>query len=314
MTTSKSLECVMLRASLLACILSGAIVNPGFSGNQAGDTTMVLNVFLCGDLMTGRGIDQALPHSVDPTLKERSVTDARRYVEIAERASGPMPETIGFEYIWGDALDELRRTAPDVRVVNLETAVTRGGSPWENKGVHYRMHPDNVGVLTAAGIDCAVLANNHVLDWGYDGLDETLATLDRVGVRAVGAGTDRAAAERLGVFPCGNGARVLVYGCGLLTSGIPPAWAAREGRAGVNLLPGLNDSAVDQIGESVARVRRRNDIVVVSIHWGGNWGYDISAGQIRFAHALVGCANELGNSGGGCKEGGDVTCRKDRRK
>jgi poly-gamma-glutamate synthesis protein (capsule biosynthesis protein) len=268
----------MVLASLLACIPSGAVVNPGFSGHQAGDTSMVTTVFLCGDLMTGRGIDQALPHSVDPTLKEKHVKDARTYVELAERESGPLPETIGFEYIWGDALSELRRVAPDVRVVNLETAVTRGGSPWENKGVHYRMHPDNVGVLTAAGIDCAVLANNHVLDWGYDGLAETLEALDRTGVRAVGAGTNRAAAERPGVFPCGNDARVLVYGCGLPSSGIPPAWAAREDRAGVNLLPGLTDHAVDRIGESVAEVRRKKDIV---------GGYDISDDQIEFAHRLV---------------------------
>jgi poly-gamma-glutamate synthesis protein (capsule biosynthesis protein) len=277
----------MVLTPLLICLLSGAAVNLGFSEQQAGDTSMVVNLFLCGDLMAGRGIDQALPHSVDPALKETYVKDARAYVELAERASGPLPETIGFEYIWGDALSELRRARPDVRVVNLETAVTRGGSPWKNKWVHYRMHPDNVGVLTTAGIDCAVLANNHVLDWGYDGLAETLAALDRAGVQVAGAGADRDAAERPGVFPCDNGIRVLVYGCGLPSGGIPPAWAARGDRAGVNFLPGLTDQSVDRIGQSVARVRRKKDVVIVSIHWGSNWGYDISDKQIEFAHRLV---------------------------
>lgn len=248
---------------------------------------VALTLFLCGDLMTGRGIDQALPHSVDPTLEEGYVRDARAYVDLAERKSGPLPKPFGLEYIWGDALSELLRAAPEVRIVNLETAVTRGGSPWDDKGIHYRMHPDNVGVLTAAGVDCAVLANNHVLDWGYDGLSETLATLDRAGVRAVGAGTDRASAERPAVFPCRGGARVLVYACGMPSSGIPPEWAAKENRAGVNFLPGPTDRAVERIRESLAQVRRERDLVVVSVHWGGNWGYSLSGDEIEFAHRLI---------------------------
>ncbi|HEU5260859.1 MAG TPA: CapA family protein, partial [Gemmatimonadales bacterium] len=64
---------------------------------------------------------------------------------------------------------------PDVRVVNLETSVTRSGDYWEGKEVHYRMHPENVACLTAARIDIAVMANNHVLDWGMAGLVETIA-------------------------------------------------------------------------------------------------------------------------------------------
>jgi poly-gamma-glutamate capsule biosynthesis protein CapA/YwtB (metallophosphatase superfamily) len=248
---------------------------------------VALTLFLCGDLMTGRGIDQALPHSVDPALREGYVKDARTYIDLAERKNGPLPKPIGFDYIWGDALAELHRVAPDVCIVNLETAVTRGGKPWEEKGIHYRMHPDNVGVLTAARIDCAVLANNHVLDWGYDGLAETLAMLDRAGVRAVGAGIDRASAERPGEFPCRGGARVLVCSCGMSSSGIPPEWAAGENRAGVNFIPGPTARAVNRIGRSLAEVRRERDIVVTSVHWGENWGYGISRDEIDFAHRLI---------------------------
>jgi poly-gamma-glutamate capsule biosynthesis protein CapA/YwtB (metallophosphatase superfamily) len=171
--------------------------------------------------------------------------------------------------------------------VNLETAVTRGGSPLRGKGIHYRMHPDNIGVLTAARIDGAVLANNHVLDWGDEGLGETLATLERAGVRAVGAGEDLAAAERPVVFPCGDGTRVLLYACGFPSSGIPPDWAARESRAGVNLFPGPAERVVKRVRRSLAAIRREGDIVVVSIHWGGNWGYGVSAPEVDFAHRLV---------------------------
>src|SRR5207248_5995412 len=65
---------------------------------------IAVKLFLCGDVMTGRGIDQALPHSVNPVLYERYIRDAHAYVELAEAANGPIPRPVGFDYIWGDAL------------------------------------------------------------------------------------------------------------------------------------------------------------------------------------------------------------------
>jgi len=149
-----------------------------------------VTLFLCGDVMTGRGIDQVLAHPGKPHLHEQYVRSALDYVSIAERASGPIERPVTPEYIWGDALAELERVRPDARIVNLETAVTTAEDAWPGKAVHYRMHSANVSCLTAARIDCCVLANNHVLDWGYDGLAETLATLRTAGIRTVGAGRD----------------------------------------------------------------------------------------------------------------------------
>ena len=83
----------------------------------------VVRLFLCGDVMTGRGIDQVLPHPSDPLLHEGYASSALRYVELAERANGPIPRPVDFAYVWGDALTELERRRPDVRIVNLETAV-----------------------------------------------------------------------------------------------------------------------------------------------------------------------------------------------
>src|SRR5690348_16896030 len=106
-----------------------------------------IRIFLCGDVMTGRGIDQVLPHPADPVLYEPVVGDAREYVRLAEIASGPIPPSVDFRYIWGDALEELERDGTDLRLINLETSVTRNGEPWPNKGIHYRMHPWNIGCL-----------------------------------------------------------------------------------------------------------------------------------------------------------------------
>ena len=58
-------------------------------------------LFLCGDVMTGRGIDQALPHPGDPQLYEPSIDDASEYVKLAELANSPLPDPIDFSYIWG---------------------------------------------------------------------------------------------------------------------------------------------------------------------------------------------------------------------
>jgi poly-gamma-glutamate synthesis protein (capsule biosynthesis protein) len=140
-----------------------------------------MTLFLCGDVMTGRGIDQVLPHPGDPVLHEGYATSALDYVALAERANGPIPRPAEFAYVWGDALAEWARIAPDLRIINLETAVTTRDDWQRGKGIHYRMHPANVPCLTAAAIDCCVLANNHVLDWGYAGLAETLQTLRRAG-------------------------------------------------------------------------------------------------------------------------------------
>jgi poly-gamma-glutamate capsule biosynthesis protein CapA/YwtB (metallophosphatase superfamily) len=97
---------------------------------------MSLRIFLCGDVMTGRGIDQALPHPVNPILFEPYVRDAREYVALAEKANGPIPRPLSFDYIWGDALRELERAEVDLRFANRETAVTSAETPWPEKGIH----------------------------------------------------------------------------------------------------------------------------------------------------------------------------------
>src|SRR5207249_4337388 len=119
----------------------------------------------------------------------------RDYVALAERCNGPIPRPVDDTYVWGDALAELARAGTDVRIVNLETSITSSAAAWPGKGIHYRMHPRNVGCLTAAGLDCCCLANNHVLDWGHAGLAETLRTLDEAGVARPGAGASAAEAS-----------------------------------------------------------------------------------------------------------------------
>src|SRR5262245_3813013 len=145
-------------------------------------------IFLSGDVMTGRGIDQVLPHPGNPVLYESYVCDAREYVNLAEAAHGAIPRPVDFDYIWGAELGEFDRGGTDVRIINLETAITESEDYAPGKAVLYRMRPQNIGCLKAARVSCCSLANNHTLDWGESGLRETLRTLDQAGIARTGAG------------------------------------------------------------------------------------------------------------------------------
>lgn len=233
--------------------------------------------------MSGRGIDQVLPYSAPPELYEPYVRSAKDYVALAERANGPIPKPVAFDYPWGDALAELDRRRADARIVNLETAVTARGAPWRGKSIHYRMHPRNTPCLTAARIDCCVLANNHVLDWGAEGLEDTLEALHAAGIRTAGAGRDEEEARLPAVLESRRGGRVLVFAYATSSAGVPPEWAAGE-RPGVNFLPELSARAVSR---DIAALRRQGDTVIVSIHWGGNWGYEVGDAERKFARDLL---------------------------
>lgn len=246
-----------------------------------------IRLFLCGDVMTGRGIDQVLLHPGNPDLYEPYVRNAKIYVELAERLNGPVPRPAGFSYIWGEALAELDRARPDVRVINLETAITASNDYWKGKGINYRMHPANIPCLAAARVDCCVLANNHVLDWGYRGLADTLDALRHASLATAGAGRDSREAETPAILDRAGKGRVLVFGFGCDSSGIPPEWAAADDKPGVNRLPDLSPETARRLAARIRRVKRERDIVVASIHWGGNWGYAIPDEQRRFAHALI---------------------------
>ena len=257
----------------------------GPAGQKSKPTPVTL--FLTGDVMTGRGIDQVLPHPGDPRLYEPYVRDAGRYVEIAEEANGPIKQPVDWSYIWGIALGELEQLKPDVRIINLETAVTKSDKYWQGKGINYRMHPKNIPAISVAGIDIAVLGNNHVLDWGYPGLEETLETLKRAKISHTGAGLNLKAAKAPAIREVSGKRRVIVFSYASGSSGVPPSWAASDKRPGVNLLNDLSGKTIDGIREKVNEVRRRGDIVLVSLHWGGNWGYDIAQAQKEFARRLI---------------------------
>jgi len=246
-----------------------------------------VTLFLCGDVMTGRGIDQALPHPGNPQLHEPSVREASEYVELAERASGPLPRPLDFRYIWGDAIEEFERKKPHAKIINLETAITRSDAYWQGKDVHYKMNPPNIGCLTVAAIDCCALANNHTLDWGIPGLIETLDTLDQERIKYAGAGRNLVEARAPAILESGEDARVILFSLGSTSSGIPAEWSAQTNRPGLHILETQPKDPVRLLAKEIGTFKRNGDIVIVSIHWGSNWGYKIPSAQKQIAHRFI---------------------------
>lgn len=190
--------------------------------------------------MLGRGIDQLFVRRSLPALREQSIRDARGYGTLAEELHGPIKRPVDPPYVWGDALGELDRISPDARLVNLETSITSSEHCWPGKEVHYRLHPANVASITAARIVACALVNNHVLDFGREGLLDTLGALRMAGVCAAGAGGDLGEARAA--------ARVRLRGAG------PCSWSASAPGAAVSLWTGRPKKVAQ--GSTSCRTRR----------------------------------------------------------
>ena len=250
------------------------------------DLTDGFKLFLCGDVMTARGIDQILPNPGEPHPLDDGVS-GRDVMAYTERSSGPIPRPASFDYVWGEALDIWEEENPLLRIANLETAITAAGHPDPLKPIRYRMHPENVWCLKAAKLDCCNLANNHALDWGVAGLRDTLDALRLAQISAVGAGNNKREAETATILPLNTTVRVIVVALGFASSGISASWQAGEGRPGINWSPRPSPWIAKRVGRALGGIRRSHDLVVASIHWGGNWGFSVSDGQRSFARQLV---------------------------
>lgn len=183
-------------------------------------------------------------------------------------------------------MEEWSRRRPDLWVINLKTSITTSEAAWP-KGINYRMPLRNLGCLAAARVDCCVLANDHVLDWGREGLIETLDTPGTAGIACAGAGLNAPEAQAPAILQREDGRRVLVFAAATGDSGVPAEWAATAKRPGVSLLPDLCAGTRHRLCERIRAWRRASDVVLLSLHWSGNWGFEIAQAHRRFARALI---------------------------
>jgi len=182
----------------------------------------------------------------------------------------------GYVHPWGDVLPLLGRT--DLNLVNLEAALTTCSEPVP-KVFNFRADPDRVHTLQAARIDVVTLANNHVLDYGPAGLEETLVVLERAGIAHVGAGKD-AHGARSPVVLTRNGLRIGILGC----TDNEPGWAATEGTPGTFY---VRVGDLEPLRRVIAALRPEVDLLVLSMHWGPNMRERPTPAFVRFARTLV---------------------------
>jgi len=192
-------------------------------------------------------------------------------------------ETAPPEYPWGDTLPLLH--SADYRICNLECVISDRGEPWSAyaKPFHFRSVAKNIAVLEAAHINAVSLANNHVLDYGYDALIQMLEILDRAGIVHSGAGFNLEEASRLATAEvCGRKMGLLAF------TDNEPAWEATAHQPGIFYVPvDLSDPRAQALLEIVRKQKDAVDLLIVSAHWGGNWGYYPPRAHVELAHALV---------------------------
>lgn len=248
-------------------------------------------IFLCGDVMLGRGVDQIQKYKNDPDIYESYFKNAKQYVPLEMKSLTEKNQGVPESYVWGDLLTENLFQNSRLKIINLETSVTTSDTPMPGKEVLYKMHPSNIGVITSAKINYCHMANNHVMDWGLVGLIETIHTFKKLSnTRAGGIGLDlaEASAPTISYF---NGSRILIFSYGDIDSGIPESWGATLTDPGLNLISVADPNTKVKVSLHISKYLEPDDFVIVSIHWGSNWGYQIESSHEVFAHYLIDNAN-----------------------
>jgi poly-gamma-glutamate capsule biosynthesis protein CapA/YwtB (metallophosphatase superfamily) len=170
----------------------------------------------------------------------------------------------------------------DISMVNLENPITKRTQRVKKK-FNFKMDPKYLGILQLAGIDIVTVANNHIFDYGPEGLLDTIHLLDSVGIKHVGAGRN-AEEARKGVLFDIKGFRIGFLGC--FGAG---AFAATSSQAGV---APRSEAMVTRDIQSLRQIDKA-DYVVVSIHWGTEKALHTEEWQVNLAHSVVDAGADL---------------------
>ena len=196
----------------------------------------------------------------------------------------------------------------DFAIGNFEMPLTDKGSAVE-KLLNIRARPGIAGSLSVLGVDLVTVANNHSVDYGWEGLVQTVEVLRASGLRVVGAGKDIGEAQQPEVATL-NGKKIGVIGFSCL---LPTGMAASLHRPGISPIhvntsyeidpyyqmeePGdisvvkvrtqARDSDVASATSAVKALKQHCDIVIVTIHWGFGSGEDLAEYQLPLARNMI---------------------------
>lgn len=219
------------------------IIEPAEENVQAGPITITF----CGDIL------------LDSSVK-------RRMYEGGREAVFPISHAQPF-------------TEADITMINLEFPFSTRGAPMPDKEYTFRGDPEHISFFTEMGTDIVSLANNHVLDYGYDAFLDTLDLLDENEIKYVGAGRNLSDAKRYEIFEV-KGKKIAF----LSASRVIPVvdWYANSTKPGVFA---TYDPAA--LNEQIALAKEEADYVIVYVHWGVERNTKPEGYQISMARGYI---------------------------
>ncbi|MBC8180807.1 CapA family protein [candidate division KSB1 bacterium] len=164
----------------------------------------------------------------------------------------------------------------DVAFANLEAPFTDTGTKFD-KRFTFKVPPKYATGLTEAGFDVVTLANNHMLDYGIEGLANTLKMLDSIGVAHCGAGLDLKQAREPAIIER-NGFRIAVLGYSLTFP--QEFWAT-------NSTGGTCYPHYDYMQKSIQQSDSLADFTIVTFHWGSELKNYPKKYQKDYAHLAI---------------------------
>ena len=169
-------------------------------------------------------------------------------------------------------------------IVNLETAITdKTTIANPDKSYNYKINNSVVEELKRNNITLLNLANNHILDYGVNGLNDTLHCLQNYDLSYFGAGYSEINA-RTGVIRCYENSTKIGY-LGYFeyreTYDQKFRFYAKGNISGVAELNNYN------LESDILQMKEKADIVIVSFHIGSNYNISISNDQKEFAHYAI---------------------------
>ncbi|BBI34845.1 CapA family protein [Cohnella abietis] len=186
-------------------------------------------------------------------------------------------EKNGFDYPFREAKSLL--VAADITAGNLEAPITKRGTPAKNKQYVFRGSADAIPALKEAGFDFLSLANNHTLDYGWEGLSDTMDVLDDAGLKHAGSGID----DREAFTPAYIERNGITVGFVSVTGVVPEvSWKADRNHPGV-----AETYSPDRAVAAIKVAKENADIVVVMVHWGKERVDRPIATQTDLAHRYI---------------------------
>lgn len=189
--------------------------------------------------------------------------------------SGSFLGRLGYDYPFLATAAALR--SGDIAIGNLEAPATDSGTEFRGKRFRFKSNPDVATALKRAGFSVVTLANNHILDFGPSGLEQTMRHLARSGISFAGAGPNLQEARRPAILTA-KGKRVAFLAYSLT---LPAEFFAARNRAGT--APGY----LRYVREDIAHLRPLVDHIVVSFHWGSELAVTPHSYQVSTARAAI---------------------------